>query len=55
MHAKNIGEESIELLSELIKKIKKFSEGNDDVEIGLNIEYVMLHNLELAKKLVSRI
>ena len=55
LHAKNIGEESIELLPELIKKIKKFSEGNDDVEIGLNIEYVMLHNLELAKKLVSRI
>ena len=55
LDAKNIGEESIDLLSDLIKKIRKFSEGNDDVEIGLNIEYVMLHNLELAMELVSRI
>ncbi|MEK6949127.1 MAG: hypothetical protein AABX34_02825 [Nanoarchaeota archaeon] len=53
LHAKNIGKESIELLLGVIKKIKKFSEGNDDVEIGLNIEYVMLHNLDLAKNLVN--
>lgn len=54
LDSKNIGEDSIELLSELIKKIKKFSKGNDDVEIGFNIEYVMLHNLDLATDLVKK-
>ena len=54
LNSKNIGEESIELLSGLIKKIRRFNDGNNDVEIGLNIEYVVLHNLDLARDLVKK-
>lgn len=51
-NAKKIGEESIKLLLKLIEKISIFNNKN---EIGLNIEYIMLHNLELAKELVDKI
>ncbi|MEK6869612.1 MAG: hypothetical protein AABX74_05240 [Nanoarchaeota archaeon] len=54
LDSKNMGEESVELLLELIGKIKDFSNYNKKVEIGLNIEYIMLHNLDLAKNLVTR-
>ena len=51
---KNIGEESVELLLGLIEQIKDFSDYKKNVEIGLNIEYVMLHNLDLARDLIKR-
>ncbi len=53
-NAKNIGEESVELLLKLTGKIRDFSNYDNKVEIGLNIEYVMLHNLDLAKDLVKK-
>ncbi len=53
-NAKNMGEESVELLLKLVGKIKDFSNYDKKVEIGLNIEYVMLHNLDLAKDLVKK-
>ena len=52
--AKNMGEESVELLLGLIEKIRDFSNYDKKVEIGLNVEYVMLHNLDLARDLIKR-
>ena len=54
LEAKNMGEESVELLLELTGKIRDFSNYDKKVEIGLNVEYIMLHNLDLAKELVKK-
>ena len=54
LEAKNMGEESVELLLELTGKIMDFSNYDKKVEIGLNVEYIMLHNLDLAKELVKK-
>ncbi len=54
LSAKNIGEESVELLLKLIGKIRDFSNYDKKVEIGLNVEYIMLHNLDLARDLVKK-
>lgn len=53
-NAEDMGQESISAVLELIKKILSSNKKNASAEIGLNIEYVMLHNLELAKELVKR-
>ena len=52
-NADNIGEESITLLLDLIKKILQ-SNMKSGVEIGFNVEYIMLHNLNLAEELVKK-
>jgi 5,10-methylenetetrahydrofolate reductase len=52
--AKDIGQESIQMVLEIIEKIKAFSD-ESDIDISLNIEYVMMHNLELTKDLVNKI
>ena len=52
--AKNIGEESISAALDAIKKILSSNKKIANAEIGLNIEYVMLHNLDLAKELAKR-
>lgn len=54
LRSKNMGEESVELLLKLIRKIRDFSNYDKKVEIGLNIEYVLLHNLDLARDLVKK-
>ena len=52
-NAENIGQESISTVLGLIKKILNSNKKNSNAEIGLNIEYVMLHNLDLAKYLAN--
>ncbi len=53
-NAENIGEESIKVALEAIKKILNANNKPPKAEIGLNVEYVMLHNLDLAKDLVKK-
>lgn len=53
-NAENMGQESIRIILELIEKIFALNRKSSRAEIGLNIEYVMLHNLDLAKDLVKR-
>lgn len=56
--AEDMGQESISIVLELIEKISDMGKKFLNVQIGINIEYVMLHNLELAKELtmgVSRL
>ena len=52
--AEKIRQESISIILELIEKILNSNKKNSNAEIGLNIEYVMLHNLELAKELAEK-
>lgn len=52
--SENIGEESIKVALEAIKKILSVNNKTIKAEIGLNIEYIMLHNLDLAKDMVKR-
>ncbi len=52
-NAGDMGKESINLLLDLIKTILRPSK-NTRIEIGLNIEYIMIHNLDLAKELVKK-
>jgi len=54
-NAENMGQESISAVLELIERILNSNKKDSNAEIGMNIEYVMLHNLELAKELASRI
>jgi|SRR3989338_334248 len=49
--AEDMGQESISMVLELIEKILDMGKKNFTAQIGINIEYVMLHNLELAKEL----
>jgi len=49
-----MGQESISTVLGLIEKILNSNKKNSNAEIGLNIECVMLHNLDLAKELANR-
>ena len=52
-NAKNAGDESINIIMETLHKIFDFfDKENLKIPIGLNIEYISLHNLELAKNMV---
>ena len=51
--AGDMGKESITLLLDLVKDIIQSSK-TTGIEIGLNIEYIMIHNLDLAKELVKK-
>ncbi|MBI2654086.1 hypothetical protein HYX02_04710 [Candidatus Woesearchaeota archaeon] len=52
--ADDTGKESINVIIELVNKIFSFLDGIDvKIPVGLNIEYITLHNLELAKELVN--
>lgn len=54
--AQDIGEESIKIIVETFSKISDFfNENSLKIPWGLNIEYITLHNLELAKKLVNHL
>ena len=53
--AQNIGEESIKIIIEVINEaVNSFDKLNVKVPLGLNIEYITLHNLELSKDLAAR-
>ena len=55
-NAKNIGEESINVIIETLNKISDFFDKKKlKIHIGLNIEYISLHNLELARNLVHSV
>ena len=49
----NMGEESINIIQDLISRI--FCSIDDKIGLALNLEYIMLHNLELTKSLAQRI
>lgn len=51
--AEDMGQESISAVLELIEKILNSNKKNSNAEIGLNIGYVMLHNLDFARDLVK--
>lgn len=52
----DIGEESLKLIKELLHKaLGNFESSGLNIPIGLNIEYITLHNLELAKDLIKEI
>ena len=52
--AKNIGEESIKIIMELLDKVFDFFDiRNINVPLGLNAEYISLHNLELSRDLIN--
>ena len=52
-NAKSTGEESISVILEALSKISdSFDKEKLKIPIGLNIEYISLHNLELSKNLV---
>ena len=54
--AKNIGEESIKIIMELLDKVFDFFDiRNINVPLGLNAEYISLHNLELSRDLINMI
>lgn len=53
-NAQNIGEESIKVILEVLHKVFDFADKmNINVPLGLNVEYISLHNLELSKNLVN--
>lgn len=53
-HSQNIGEESVKMISESLSEIFDYvQEKNIGIPLGLNIEYISLHNLELAKNLAN--
>lgn len=51
--AHNMGEESIRIAVEVWSKISDFFENNAKISLGLNLEYITLHNLELSKNIVN--
>ncbi len=52
--AGNIGNESVNMLKGLLYKVLgHFESSGLNIPIGLNIEYITLHNLELAKDLIK--
>lgn len=52
--AQNTGEESIKVILEVLHKVFDFADKmNINVPLGLNVEYISLHNLELSKNLVN--
>ena len=54
MGAQDMGEESIKIASEAFSKACGFfKDAKINVGIGLNVEYISLHNLELSKRLVE--
>ena len=54
--AQNTGEESIKVIVEVLDKIFNYFYKTDiKIPLGLNIEYITLHNLELSKNLVNSI
>jgi len=56
LSSQNIGEESVRIILSGLHKILDFADdGKIKVPLGLNIEYVLLHNLELAKNLVHMV
>ena len=52
--ARDIGNESIKVVIETLHKISNSLNGIK-IQLGLNIEYISLHNLELSKNLVNAI
>ena len=55
-YAQNIGEESIKVIIEVLHKVHDFFDKiNIKVPLGLNVEYIALHNLELSKNLANDI
>ena len=53
--SQNIGEESTKVIKEVLDKILNFFDKiNVKVPLGLNIEYISLHNLELSKNLCEK-
>lgn len=54
--AQNIGKESINIIKELLYKVLgHFESSGLNIPVGLNIEYIALHNLELTKDLIKEI
>ena len=54
--AQNIGEESIKSTAELLNNFFDFYDKiKTKISLGLNIEYISLHNLELSKSLINMI
>ena len=51
MRAGNAGEESVKIVQDIHSRIMSKADGV--VPIGLNIEQVALHNLQLSEKLVE--
>ncbi len=52
--AENMGQESVSMLLEVIQRILSYDKQGIMPEIGLNIGYILLHNLDLAKDLANR-
>jgi len=53
-NAEGMGQESISIVLGLIEKILGSNKKKSNAEVGLNIEYVMIHNLGLAVELANK-